>query len=312
MSESLIQVENVNKTFGEKKILDNLTFHVNKGEVLGILGPNGAGKSTTFNVITGLLKADSGTVKFEDNVVLGSKAYKTRLGVVPQDISLYEDMTVEENLRLIGKLYGIRGNKLNAVVEKLVKDVHLSEKKKTEIKKLSGGMKRRVNIAAAILHDPALIIMDEPTVGIDPQSRSGIWDIINSLREQGKSIILTSHYVDEVERLSDRVLIIDTGKVIAEGSVNSLIKSYCNSKIYTIEFYSLDESFINEVKNIPSVESVDVQENKVKIISNNEKNILEDLVKISMSLNLDIKNIDFKKPSLEDVFFYFTGRGLRE
>ncbi len=313
MSTQLLNVEGLTKTFGGKNVLDNLSFHVNKGEILGILGPNGAGKSTAFNIIAGLLEADSGKVFFSDNDInKDKKIYKSSIGVVPQEISLYEGMTILENLRFLGKLYGVRGKKLKERVEELIGEVKLDDRAQTEIAKLSGGMKRRINIAAAIVHRPKLVIMDEPTVGIDPQSRGLVWDIINELKEKGMSIIITSHYVEEIERLSDRVLIVNAGKVIADGTVNHIIDKYCKSRIYVIEFYTITGRIIKDLEAVPGVESVEVKENTVKIITNKDLNIIERIVKITTENKAEIKNLDIKKPGLEDVFFYFTGKGLKE
>jgi len=307
----LLNVECLTKSFGTKTVLDKLSFYVNEGEILGILGPNGAGKSTSFNIITGLLKPDSGKVCFDNEVIKDKKKYKTCIGVVPQDICLYEGMTIYENLSFLGKLYGIRGKKLKDKVESLIDDVKLTERKNSEVGKLSGGMKRRVNIAAALVHDPRLVIMDEPTVGIDPQSRGVVWDIIKELQEKKMSIILTSHYVDEIERLSDRVLIIDSGKVIADGTVNSLIDKYCESRIYIIEFYNMNNNIVKEIEAISGVHSINITDNTIKIITNRDLNIIE-IIKITTNHKAEIKNIDFRKPGLEEVFFHFTGRGLRE
>ena len=313
MSEKLLSVKNLTKVFSNKTVVNDLSFHINEKEILGILGPNGAGKSTTFNIISGLLKPDKGEICLTDNDMnVSKKQYKSNIGVVPQEISLYESMTIQENLLFLGKLYGVRGKKLKERVESLIEDVQLTEKKHTEVGKLSGGMKRRVNIAAALVHLPKLVIMDEPTVGIDPQSRSVVWDIIRSLREKGISVIITSHYVDEIERLSDRVLIIDLGKVIAEGTVESLVSSHCNSKIYSVDFYDISDALVKEIEMIQGVNSIDINDNVLKIITTKDLNIIENIIKAANKHNLDIKNIDFKKPGLEDVFFHLTGKGLRE
>lgn len=309
MSNVLI-VQDIVKNFSGKNVLDRLSFQVNKGEVLGILGPNGAGKSTTFNIITGLVCADSGYVTFLNATNPNSKKYKMSMGVVPQDISLYSNMTVEENLRFIGKLYGVRGNTLNTKVDEIIHEVNLSDKRQESVKNLSGGMKRRVNIAAALLHNPELVIMDEPTVGVDPQNRSEIWDIIRTLKRKGKSVLLTSHYVDEIERLSDRVIVINKGKVIANGTVNELIEKFCKNYVYIIEFYSFQENFTKELNKQMIVNSINIDGNKVQINVDSAQNILESVIQIALKLKLEIKNIDVKKPNLEDVFFYFTGKGM--
>lgn len=313
MDKTLLNINHITKKFNNKIVLDNLSFHVNEGEILGILGPNGAGKSTSFNIITGLLKPDSGKVYFTDKENnTNIKKYKSSIGVVPQDISLYEGMTINENLRFLGKLYGVRGKYLSEKVDRLVDEMKLTDKNNSEVGNLSGGMKRRVNIAAALVHSPKLVIMDEPTVGIDPQSRNVVWDIIKNLKNKNISVIVTSHYVDEIERLSDRVLIIDSGKVIAEGTVESLIEKYCESKTYNIEFYENNNLMAKEIKEIVDVQSINIYESSIKIKTSKDVNIIENIVKIASRNNTDIKNIDVKRPGLEDVFFNLTGKGLRE
>lgn len=305
----LLSVQNVIKSFSENKVLNCLSFKVNKGEILGVLGPNGAGKSTVFNILSGLTSADSGNVDFAGGIMPGSKEYKKSIGIVPQDISLYNNMTVEENLKFIGKLYGIRGKKLSLKVDEIIDEVNLGMKKKDYIKNLSGGMKRRVNIAASLLHEPKLVIMDEPTVGVDPQSRVDIWKIIKNLKERGQSIIFTSHYVDEVERLSDRVIIIKKGIVVAEGTVKQLVSKYCKNYVYILQFYSFDNNFCKELRRKINVVDIEIEGDKVKIYMDYSTNVLEYIVRTAALLNLTIKNIDIKKPNLEDVFFYFNGKG---
>ncbi len=305
----LLSVQNLVKSFSENKVLNCLSFKVDKGEILGVLGPNGAGKSTMFNILSSLTSADSGNVDFSGGIIPGTKEYKKSIGIVPQDISLYNNMTVEENLKFIGKLYGIRGKKLSLKVDEIIDEVNLGVKKKDYIKNLSGGMKRRVNIAASLLHEPKLVIMDEPTVGVDPQSRVDIWKIIRNLKEKGQSVIFTSHYVDEVERLSDRVIIIKKGIVVAEGTAKQLVSKYCKNYVYILQFYSFDDNFCKELTRKINIVDIDVEGDKVKIYMDYSSNILEYIVQTAASLNLAIKNIDIKKPNLEDVFFYFNMKG---
>ncbi len=311
MGKDLLSIKNLVKTFQGNKVLNGLSFKVNHSEILGVLGPNGAGKSTTFSIVTGLLRSDRGQVEFEGYSISSHlKKYKKSIGVVPQEISLYTNMTIYENLTFFGKIYGVRGKQLKEKVDELIESIHLIDKRNSYIGQLSGGMKRRVNIAAALIHDPKLIIMDEPTVGIDPQSRSLIWDLILRLREEGKSVIITSHYVDEIERLSDRVLIFNNGEVVAKGTVDSLIHENCNHKKYIVEFYEIDQQLLNRIKQLEDVETIEVEENMVKITSTEDNKVIENILKLSSQQKVEIKNIDFKKTSLEDVFFYYTGRGL--
>lgn len=318
MKEKLFYVRGLNKFYGERQVLNNLSFEVNKGEVLGILGSNGAGKSTMFGIISGLTKGNSGEIGFQDGESpYGSKEYKCRLGIVPQDISLYANMTVKENLVLFSRLYGLRGKKMISNVEKLIKELKLSDKSNTDIKNLSGGMKRRVNIAAAIVHNPLLIIMDEPTVGIDPENRNAVWDIIENLRSKGKSVILTSHYIEEIDKLSDRVIIVDKGRKVAEGEPFNLVEEYGKNITYSIEFFMLSRTIIDSLKNDIEKEitfqNIEFDQNKINIIVDaNEENYIETLIKIAKKNNLEIKNINIKKANLEDVFISFIERGKKD
>lgn len=307
----VLEINKLQHSFQNQTVLDKLTFRVNAGEILGMLGPNGAGKSTTFNMITGLLHPDSGSIFFLEKNINSITDYKYQIGVVPQDICLYENFTILENLRFLGKLYGMRGSKLRTTVDELIEAVQLTEKRNVEISKLSGGMKRRINIAAALVHDPILILMDEPTVGIDPQSRYLIWDIIRTLKARGKSIILTSHYVDEIEKLSDRVIIVDKGHVLAEDTPDKLIQQYGQSKRYRIDFYSMKDGLLEAIQK-EGYQNVTYSENQIEIITDFDDNIIENIIKIIMKFEVEIKTIDVRKPGLADVFFYFTGRGLRE
>lgn len=313
MESVLLDVQNLVKVYDDRRILDHLSFQMYDSEILGVLGPNGAGKSTTFKIINGLVEQDSGKVLFNgQDVRKNGRGYKTNVGVVPQEISLYSSLTVQQNLRFFGKMYNVDNDELKKRIDRILDWVELAEKRHSRIDSLSGGMKRRINIAVALIHEPQLVIMDEPTVGIDPQSRSAIWEIIAQLKKSGKSVIITSHYVDEIERLSDRVLIMDWGKIIAEGTVNDLIHRFSSTQVYVIEFYTLSYDISDDLGAIPGVLDVTLREKTATIMIDEDANVLERIIRFITQNGLDIKGIDFKKPSLEDVFFHFTGRRLRE
>lgn len=218
--DDLLIVQDIVKNYSGRNVLNKLSFRLKKGEILGVLGPNGAGKTTLFRILMGLLQADEGQICLQNDLHPGSLEYKRSLGVVPQDVSLYGNMTVEENLRFFGRLYGAGGRMLASRIDEILEEGNLQEKRKEPIRNLSGGMKRRANIAAALLHHPQLIIMDEPTVGIDSQNRSEIWDMIRKLKEKGKSVLLTSHYMEEMKALTDRVILINAGRVMAQGTAD--------------------------------------------------------------------------------------------
>ncbi len=213
----MLSVAGLSKSYGSRRAVDGVSFQVQRGQTVGLLGPNGAGKSTTVSMICGLLHADAGTVTLDGEPVgQGASAAKRKLGLVPQDLALYEDLSAIENLKLFGALYGLKGAALSRRAEEVLALVGLSDRAKDKPSTFSGGMKRRLNIGAALLHDPQLLILDEPTVGVDPQSRNAIFDTLEALKAQGRSLIYTSHYMEEVERLADHIVIIDHGKVLAD------------------------------------------------------------------------------------------------
>ncbi|MFQ9318695.1 MAG: ABC transporter ATP-binding protein, partial [Enterococcus faecium] len=222
--ERIVEVEHLSKKFGTHIAVDEVSFAVMKGTILGLLGPNGAGKSTIINIITGLLNKTSGQISlFGKELSEKNRELRKRIGVVPQELALYYDLSAEENVRYFGGLYGLRGKDLQQATEKSLKLVGLWERRKDKPGKFSGGMQRRLNIAMAIVHEPEFVIMDEPTVGIDPQSRNYIIETIEKMRDAGKTSIYTSHYMEEVERLADTIVIIDHGKVIASGTEAELV-----------------------------------------------------------------------------------------
>ncbi|MGJ7915618.1 ABC transporter ATP-binding protein [Massilia sp. LXY-6] len=223
MSSVLLSVHNLVKTYGTRRAVDGVSFRVLAGQTVGLLGPNGAGKSTIVSMLCGLVVPDAGDIFLGgERVGPGAAAVKRRIGVVPQDLALYDDLSALENLRLFGALYGLRGKLLAERIDTVLGQVNLRDRARDKPATFSGGMKRRLNIAAALMHDPQLLILDEPTVGVDPQSRNAIFDTLEALQAQGKSLIYTSHYMEEVERLADHIVIVDHGKVLADESPASL------------------------------------------------------------------------------------------
>jgi ABC-2 type transport system ATP-binding protein len=223
MGSVLLSANNLVKTYGARRAVDGVSFRVLAGQTVGLLGPNGAGKSTIVGMLCGLFAPDAGDIFLGgERVAPGAAAVKRNIGVVPQDLALYEDLSALENLRLFGALYGLKGTLLAERIELVLGQVNLLDRARDKPATYSGGMKRRLNIAAALMHDPQLLILDEPTVGVDPQSRNAIFDTLEALQAQGKALIYTSHYMEEVERLADHIVIIDHGKVLADESPASL------------------------------------------------------------------------------------------
>lgn len=218
----MLNVKNVSKKFASKKVVDDLSFNINRGEFVGLLGPNGAGKTTTINMIIGALRPDSGTIMINGTGSPQEKKIRRLIGIVPQTLALYDGLTAYENLRFFARLYAGAGD-CSTDIDRALDVVNLAERKGDRVKTFSGGMKRRLNIAIALLHRPALLILDEPTVGVDPQSRNAIFECLNRMKEEGCTILLTSHYIEEAQQLCDSVAIMDEGRILSRGSVEEII-----------------------------------------------------------------------------------------
>jgi ABC-2 type transport system ATP-binding protein len=309
----LLQIKDLAKKYASLTAVDNISFSINEGEIFGLLGPNGAGKTTTINMIAGLTDISSGEISiFGKKMSNSSLEIKKNLGVVPQEIAVFDDLTAYENVQFFGQIYGLKGNLLKKRVEESLNFVGLWDRCKDFPKKYSGGMKRRLNIACAIVHKPKLIIMDEPTVGIDPQSRNHILESVKALNKSGSTIIYTSHYMEEVDELCSRILIMDNGKIIADGD-----SEYLKGLISTEDKIDIDLNFVNDkiVGNVTSrqgVKKVDVRENKIIVTSEkNSKNLSSIIDAISQS-GCEILSLYIEKPTLEGVFLTLTGRKLRD
>lgn len=313
-----IEVDSVSKRFGETVAVDNVSISVGRGELFGLLGPNGAGKSTLSKMISGMLNPTSGKIKIAGYDLQDNQTkVKESLGVIPQDIVLYNFMNARENLAFFGKLYGLSGKRLQERMNKLIEFTQLDPKAaKRRISTYSGGMKRRVNIAAALLHEPQVILMDEPTAGLDPQNRLALWDIIRSLHEQGKTIVLTTHLMDEAEELCNRVAIMDKGKIIALDTPRNLIKKTNIEHTITVVSDIITTEEIAAVNNVPGVRSVnrisdtegDIE--KLGIIADQPEAVLPEVMTAVLSTGRKIRSIELSRVTLEDVFIAMTGRSL--
>ncbi len=306
----MIQVNNLSKSFDEIQAVNNISFTIKKGEIFGLLGPNGAGKSTTINMLSTILQSDSGSILIDGiDIKADPKACKKLIGVVPQEISLYEELSAYDNLLFWGNLYGIPSKELKENINSILGLIGLSNRKKDLIKTYSGGMKRRINIAAAILHQPKILFMDEPTVGIDPQSRNHIFEVIETLNAQGMTIIYTTHYMEEVERLCKRIAIIDSGNIIAQGTQTELQEIANVKETIELEFESLSQKEVQNFKAKTNYEVVQI-DRKMQITST-IKNIPA-IITICNELKLDIKDLNIKKANLEAIFLSLTGKQLRD
>jgi len=311
--DTILTVSNLTKHFKDQQVLNGISFDVQRGEILCILGPNGAGKSTTINILTGALVRSGGEITYKGKPVDRQlRQYKQMLGIVPQDITLYEELSPEKNIAFFASLYGLHGKYLKKAVDDALIFAGLEQRRHDKVKTFSGGMKRRLNIACAIAHHPELVIMDEPTVGIDPQSRNHILDSIKKLRDDGMTVIYTTHYMEEVEVIASRIIILDKGSIIAEGTTESLKESVSAERHYTIEVEENGKIPVTEFYTIEGVKSVHLEGNTVRISSVRGIENLDRIIALLTENNERIRNITSEKASLETVFLKLTGRTLRD
>lgn len=309
----MLKVENLYKDFGNVKAVEGISFEVKKGQVFGLLGPNGAGKSTTISIISTLIKPTSGDVLFEGTSILSNpNLIRQKLGVVPQDIALYPTLTGYENLSFWGSIYGLSGSELKKRINDVSDIIGLNGRIKDKVEKYSGGMKRRLNIGAALLHMPELLIMDEPTVGIDPQSRNHILDTVLELNKQGITIIYTSHYMEEVEYLCNELCIMDEGKIIASGSQQELVELVKEKTQINIKLNKMDETVLYTLKEINGVYDAKIDEDRIVLFGSNADVLLAEIIANVSDNGWLIETIDVKKPNLEAVFLHLTGKALRD
>lgn len=306
-----LEVKNLCKEYGNISAVDGVDFFINKKEIFGLLGPNGAGKSTIIGMITGLINLTNGEIIFEETNNKINR-WKENIGLVPQDFAIYWDLSAEENIKFFCSLYGFKGEELNRRVERALEFVGLASVRKKISGQFSGGMKRRLNMACAIAHTPKLIIMDEPTVGIDPQSRNHILNSVKQLRNEGSTIIYTSHYMEEVDDICDRIAIMDHGKIIAEGNSEYLKSLVSDQNIYSITIKNKSCDVLECLNSITGVEKVVVNDNEIKCSYLKESNVIEQIVSNLSKRNIIIENIKNETPSLETVFLSLTGKKLRD
>ncbi|UJL47499.1 ABC transporter ATP-binding protein [Virgibacillus sp. NKC19-16] len=312
----MIELVDLTNRFKQKEAVKNLNMFIEKGEIVGLLGPNGAGKSTAISMMSSLVEPTNGDVRFNNKSILKNPApLRKVVGMVPQEIALYTDLTAEENLQFFGRIYRLKGAALKRKIDEVLELIGLTERRKEVVSKFSGGMKRRLNIGVAMLHDPQLMIMDEPAVGIDPQSRNYILETVKRLNmERRMTVLYTSHYMEEVEYLCDRIYILDHGNLIAAGTKEEIKQILSAEKAISIKTNRLNDSFINKLEESPTVNRVLREENEgaVTIMVPKEINMFPRLIKLAEEAELELRSIDVKTPTLEDVFLHLTGRALRD
>ena len=310
---NIIEVKNLVKKYKGITAVDDLTFDIKSGEILGLLGPNGSGKTTTINCILSLLNFNQGSIKiFGKEMNPDSYDLKEKIGVVFQEVAVFDELTVYENIDYFCGLYITDKKKRKKYVEDAIKLVGLDDFKKFYPKKLSGGLLRRLNIACGIAHKPKLIFLDEPTVAVDPQSRNNILDGIKHLRDNGATIVYTTHYMEEVELLCDRIIILDKGKILATGTTDELKQLANIEEKITIEINELDRSYLEKIKEFKNVDDVSYSGNNLVITYKKGKNNLLEIMEYLKKENIQYNKIFSERPTLNDVFLELTGKELRD
>jgi ABC-2 type transport system ATP-binding protein len=320
MKKTILEVRNLTKKYGDFTAVNEVNLAIQRGEIFGLLGPNGAGKTTTISMITGLLQPTSGHITV-DSLDLQTNTFtvKAKLGLVPQELALYPTLSARDNLKFFGRIYGLRGDLLKERVDAMLATVKLEDRAKEPIEKYSGGMKRRVNIAAGLLHQPEVLFLDEPTVGVDPQSRNAIFETIEALNRDGMTVIYTTHYMEEAQRLCHRVAIIDDGQIISLDTPATLISSLGGG----ILLLGLEDPeagsdlgrvqpALDKFRLLPSVKSISRDDGHYKVETIRFQEALMDILEITNQLDVRINAMEKWEPNLESVFLHLTGKKLRE
>jgi len=308
-----IEVLGLHKTFGENRAVQGVSFEVGQGEIFSLLGPNGAGKTTTISMLSCLLRPDDGDARVMGHSIRSDgNGVKSALGVVPQDIALYEDLTARENLSFWGKMYGLRGSALKKRVDEVLDIIGLRERANERVGKYSGGMKRRVNIGVALLHKPKVIYMDEPTVGIDPQSRRNILDSVVALKDQGMTVLYTTHYMEEAQELSNHIGIMDHGQMIANGTHDELVKLVGGQTRIDLTVNAEPQRILPAWQSVEGVEQASVEDEKISLLVADSNLVLPHLFEAATRQSVRITSVDIREPNLEAVFLHLTGRALRD
>ncbi|MGD0171708.1 MAG: ATP-binding cassette domain-containing protein [Halobacteriota archaeon] len=307
-----LQVQGLTKRYGDLVAVDDLSLQIKKEEIFGFLGPNGAGKTTAINMMVGLLSPTGGAVLI--NGQDRARVPKRSVGVCPQELVLWEELTCVENLTLIGDMYDLPRVVTNERVRSLLADLALSEKAKARVSQLSGGMKRRLNVALAVVHDPDIVVLDEPSSGLDPQSRLLLWDFIRSLKGKGKTTILTTHAMEEADALSDRVAIIDHGKLLQLDTPQNLKRTIGSGDIIEIQLAEPErnETVIAGLKSVKGIQEIKDVGGKINVRALNAVSLLPEILERVDAMHARVSDIAIRENTLEDVFIYLTGRGLRE
>ncbi len=309
----VLRCEGLRRTFGDLLAVDDVSFTIDPGETFGLLGPNGAGKTTAISMVAGILEPDAGTVLVcgEPITTRGTHA-KGNIGLVPQDLAIYPDLTARENLKFFGQLYGMGGSALAARIDEVLEVIGLSERADDKADEYSGGMKRRLNIGIGLLHEPRLLILDEPTVGVDPQSRNAILESVGHLSDAGIGVLYTTHYMEEAERLCDRVAIIDAGRIQAEGTRRELVTLVGEQDRVDIRVDGDMEAAIDAFSHLPIVHGSSGADGTVELLVHDARTVLPQLIAAAAGAGAAVTSVTVVEPDLEAVFLHLTGKALRD
>lgn len=313
MSEPILMANDLVKSFGENLAVKGISLQVARGEVFGLLGPNGAGKTTTISMLTGLLEPTSGSITVDGmDVKTHTNEVKSKMGLVPQELALYPTLSARQNLLFFGRIYGLQGKALNQRIDEVLEMIGLTERANDPIQDYSGGMKRRVNIGAGLLHKPEILFLDEPTVGVDPQSRNAIFESVEALNRDGMSVIYTTHYMEEAQRLCHRVAIVDTGELIALDTPTALIRSLGGGIIVIGLAEGYPDEIVDEVAQLPAVKAATRSDGQLKVETLRLQEALIGVLDITNGQDIRITSLELLEPNLESVFLHLTGKKLRE
>jgi ABC-2 type transport system ATP-binding protein len=311
--EPILDARNLRKQFKDLVAVSDVSFSIAEGETYGLLGPNGAGKTTSISMVAGLLERDGGEVVVDGRpMTTTAAATKAAIGLVPQDLAIYPDLTARENLVFFGRLYGMAGKALTARVDEVLEIIGLAERAGDRTDEYSGGMKRRLNIGIGLLHRPRLLILDEPTVGVDPQSRNAILESVEQLSGEGMAVLYTTHYMEEAERLCDRVGIIDEGEIKAEGTREQLVGLVGQRDRVTLGVTGYAEPAVAALQEIGAVDEVSSRDGAIVLIVDGASRVLPELLRVAAGAGVAVTGVEVEEPNLESVFLHLTGKALRD
>jgi ABC-2 type transport system ATP-binding protein len=309
----VLEARDLRKSFKDLVAVKGVSFHIAEGETYGLLGPNGAGKTTTISMVCGLLERDAGEVLVDGREIdTRSTDAKAAIGYVPQDVAIYPDLTARENLVFFGSLYGMTGKEFTARVDEVLETIGLRERAKDRSVEFSGGMKRRLNIGIGLLHKPRLLMLDEPTVGVDPQSRNAILESVEQLSAEGMAVLYTTHYMEEAERLCDRVAIIDEGEIKAEGTRAELVRLVGERDKVRLGASGNLSAALAALQAVPGVQSGSVGEERIDLILEGADRALPALLQAAAGTGVSVHSVEVEEPNLEAVFLHLTGKALRD